>query len=436
MIGNLVRPPLSVSPVSFVLSPPSAPPDTASRRNLVLLAAFLGWMFDGLEMGIFPLIARPALQQMLAGQGMAAEESIGHWMGIITALFLLGAAFGGLLFGWLGDRVGRVRAMSLAILTYSVFTGLCYFAQTPLHLGILRAVAALGMGGEWSLGVALVAEIWPEKHRPLLAGIIGAAANIGFMLIAVLGLFYSITSETWRTVVLIGAAPALLTFLIRLFVPESHRWEQAVAVRKVYPLRELMNWPQARLLLIASGLAGVALVGSWGSVQWLPLWADKMVEGQDPSAKSLTQILNGLGSVLGCIIGALLGQWLGRRSAYFVFCLASLAICQGMFRGIDHFGWAFLTASFVSGVATASFYGWLPLYLPELFPTRVRATGQGIAFNTGRILAALGALQMSVLMRTFEGSYARAGAVISLIYVGGLVLVWFAPETKGRPLPA
>src|SRR5262249_16788330 len=161
------------------------------------------------------LIARPALQEMQSGAGVVSESFVGQWMGIITAMFLVGAALGGLVFGWLGDKVGRVRAMSLAVLVYSVFTGLAYFVHTPLQLGTLRFVAALGMGGEGSLGVALVAEVWPEKHRPLLAGIIGAAANVGIVIIAIVGLFFPITRASWRLVVLIGAAPALLTFFIR-----------------------------------------------------------------------------------------------------------------------------------------------------------------------------------------------------------------------------
>ena len=136
-------------------TPPTPTPATAKRRGMVLLAAFLGWMFDGLEMGIFPLIARPALQQMQANHGIVDDKFVGHWMGWVTAAFLLGAAGGGLLFGWLGDKVGRVRAMSLAILCYSIFTGLVYFAAEPWHLAALRFVAALGMGGEWALGVAL-----------------------------------------------------------------------------------------------------------------------------------------------------------------------------------------------------------------------------------------------------------------------------------------
>ena len=181
---------------------------TARRRRLrlTLAAAFLGWMFDGLEMGLFPLVARPALQELQGG--LPNDAFIGHWMGIITAAFLLGAAAGGLVFGWVGDRVGRVRALSLSVLTYSLFTGLAYFARSPEYLTVTRFCAALGMGGEWSLGVALVAEVWPAKYRPLLAGIIGAAANVGIVLIAVLAVIFPATTTSWRTLVLIGAAPA------------------------------------------------------------------------------------------------------------------------------------------------------------------------------------------------------------------------------------
>ena len=186
----------------------------ARGQWMVLLAAFLGWMFDGLEMGIFPLVARPALQEMQAAAGVLDEQFVQMWMGKITALFLLGAAAGGLVFGWLGDRFGRVRAMTMSILCYSLFTGLAYFAHQPWHLGAFRFIAALGMGGEWSLGVALVMECWPADKRPLMAGLIGAAANVGYCLIAVIGINFAITRDSWRWVMLVGAAPALLTLLI------------------------------------------------------------------------------------------------------------------------------------------------------------------------------------------------------------------------------
>ena len=258
--------------------------------------------------------------------------------------FLIGAALGGVVFGWLGDKIGRVRAMAASILIYSLFTGCIYFAQEPWHLAAFRFLAALGMGGEWSLGVALVMEVWPEKHRPLMAGIIGAAANVGFALIAVVTIFFKVTVDSWRWVALVGAAPALLTFVIRLFVPESEKWQHAVTTRKTpnQPLREIFGPGLLKYTLLAT-----ALVGAF----------------------------------------------------------------------------------------TAAFYGWLPLYLPELFPTRMRATGQGLAFNAGRILAAAGAVYGGQLVQAFEGSYARAGAIITLVYVVGMVIIWFAPETKGKPLP-
>ena len=409
------------------------------RLYSVLAAAFLGGMFDGLEMGIFPLIARPALQQMQAAQGAAISDSfVGQWMGYVTAAFLLGAALGGVVFGWLGDKIGRVRAMALSIFCYSAFTGLVYFATEPWHLAATRFVAALGMGGEWSLGVALVMEVWPEKHRPLMAGVIGAASNVGFALIAVIGMFFSVTVESWRWVALIGAAPAILTFIITIVVPESEKWQQAVksSATPSRPLAEILSPPLLKWTLIAALLSSVALIGTWGSVQWLPLWADKMVAGTNPSAKAFTQAASALGAIFGCLAGAWVGGFFTRRTMYFMLCLGSLLTCGWLFRGIETYGVGFLILTFVVGGFTATFYGWLPLYLPELFPTRVRATGQGLSFNAGRVLAAVGALYSGQLVQSFDGSYAKAGAIITLVYIVGMALVWVAPETKGKPLPA
>jgi MFS transporter, SHS family, sialic acid transporter len=409
------------------------------RLYSVLIAAFLGWMFDGLEMGLFPLIARPALQQMQASQGLVATDSfVGQWMGIATAAFLIGAALGGVVFGWMGDKIGRVKAMALSILCYSLFTGLIYFATEPWHLAAVRFIAALGMGGEWSLGVALVMEVWPEKHRPLMAGIIGAAANFGFALIAIIGMFFTVTIDSWRWIALVGAAPALLTFIVRLFVPESEKWHAAVKASptKTRPLSEILSMPLLKHTAVGVLLASVALIGTWGSVQWLPLWADKLAGAADPTAKAYTGCASAIGAVVGCLLGAWFGGFVTRRMGYFLLCLGSLVACQWLFRGFDSYGTSFLAMTFVVGGLTAAFYGWLPLYLPELFPTRVRATGQGLSFNAGRILAAVGALQMGSLMQTFDGSYAKAGAIITLIYLVGMLVVWVAPETKGKPLPA
>src|SRR4051812_9700325 len=233
---------------------PTSSPPTNQRLGFVLAAAFLGWMFDGFEMGMFPLIARPALQQMqAAGGGVVSDKFVSLWMGYATFAFLIGAAVGGVIFGWLGDRIGRVRAMNLSILCYSLFTALIWFAQVPWHVCASRFVSALGMGGQWSLGVALVMEVWPEKHRPMLAGIIGAASNVGFALIALIGRVFVVTQDSWRWVALVGAAPALLTFFIRMFVPESERWRSAAkaAGSENRPLRDVLSPPLLNTTLLA-----------------------------------------------------------------------------------------------------------------------------------------------------------------------------------------
>lgn len=519
-----------------------ASPASNSQRGqwMALTAALLGWMFDGLEMGLFPLVARPALRDLL-GAG-ANDGQVGLWFGVATAGFLVGAATGGVLFGWLGDRIGRVRAMTISILTYAIFSGLCGLAQNPVQITILRFVSALGMGGEWSLGVALVMEIWPDKSRALLAGLIGAAANVGYLLIGLLSLgldkvitdverlLYStgmrddwvqalVANSGWRILMMTGALPALLTFLIRLFVPESAKWEEeqkrgttgnwatqdllgvllgagaaciiiwlwaadvgvlplavriigslvalaVVTVGYLYPVIRYLGrseadanaapatpvvddavsaaptpvvpslGPTVRRMLLGACLGGVALLGTWASIQWVPSWADQLTQGQRPEAKAYTQTCASLGAIIGTVLAALTGDWLGRRLTYCLLCLGSLAASLYLFQFHAAFGAGFLFATFLAGGLTAAFYGWLPLYLPELFPTRIRATGQGFSFNFGRIVAAIGALQGGYLLReVYHGDYPRMCSIMSLVYLVGAGIIWFAPETKGKPLP-
>ena len=405
---------------------------TARAQWLVLAASFLGWMFDGYEMGLFPVVARPALKQLLAGAG---DGAVGYWMGIATAAFLVGAALGGAVFGWLGDRLGRVRAMGLSILTYSLVTGLGYLATEPWHLAAVRFVSALGMGGQWSLGVALVMECWPEKWRPALAGAMGAASNIGFLLVGVTARLHPVTPEKWRWMMIVAALPALLVVFIVAFVPESERWRAAMKRATVNPFREVFSPGLRRNTVMGILLASVALIGTWGSATWLPLWADQLAGPANPMAKANAQMIMAVGQITGAILAPFVGALLGRRTAYFLLCLASLTICGGMFRFVHSYDAVFLVMGFLMGAATASFYGFFPLYLPELFPTRARATGQGLCYNAGRMFAAAGALLQGSLVGSFGGSYAQAGAVVTLVYLLGMAMVWFAPETKGKPLP-
>jgi len=443
--------------------------DTVKQRGawMVLLAAFLGWMFDGLEMGIHPLVAHPALKEFYhtaaevnpsSVAGLSEKDYIGYWNGRITALFLVGAALGGLVFGWLGDRIGRVKAMTLSIVFYSGFTGLCYFTNDAWQMGALRFLAALGMGGEWSLGVALVMEAWPAKHRPKLAGLIGAASNVGFMLIGLLVVLYPAFHGSWRLILIAGAMPAVLTFFIRIFVPESESWQSAVETEgKVNPLGEIFSSRWFGRTALAVGLAGVALIGTWCTVQNIPTWVstktesnikaenkqktgeEKLSEEQNQQITKLrasTQVVSALGAIVGCLIAPILGAVFSRKIAYFLLCAASLGVCLWIFNGFKEsdFSGVFQFAVFLAGMATASFYGWLPLYLPELFAVRIRATGQGIAFNFGRILAAAGSLYTGDLVAHY-GGWDGMGATLAWVYAVGMVLILFAPETKGKPLP-
>ncbi|WP_020468633.1 MFS transporter [Zavarzinella formosa] len=499
----------------MTLSPNSS--ESSKSRWVALTAALLGWMFDGLEMGLFPLVARPALGDLL---GTNDGATIGTWYAVITAVFLIGAATGGVVFGWLGDRIGRVRAMTLSVLTYALFSGMCGLAGEAWHVAVMRFVAALGMGGEWSLGVALVMEVWPDQSRAWLAGVIGSAANFGYMIIAVVGLGLNaviadlggmlqsagVGSETsawllknsgWRILMLVGTFPAVLTFLIRLFVPESEKWEQenekgttsnwrtkdllGVVVGAVAAIGLIAIWSKAGLdmavriggslilffvvltgylypilrfiertagtstaaerrqtlsrLLIAAALSGVALLGTWGAMQPVPTWADQLTNGQQPDVKLYTQMCTAGGATVGCVIAALVGGWIGRRITYMLMCAASLLVVWNLFKWTDGVNAYFYFSSFICGAVTAAFYGWLPLYLPELFRTKIRATGQGFGFNFGRVLAAIGVLQLGTIMKEFNVGWPVACTSLSAIYFVGMVLIWFAPETKGTPLP-
>jgi MFS family permease len=410
-------------------------------------------MFDGFEQGIFPILARPSLVQLLGLEKedqiarsdeypqverdrarAAVDEPVRTWNAGMSAAYLLGAAAGGLVFGWIGDRIGRVRAMAFSVLTYALFTGSCGLAQAAWQLAILRFIAALGMGGEWALGVALVMEKWLPHARPVLAGLIGAAANVGFFLAG--GVGWAVNTETyWRYVFLGCVLPALLTFLLRTFVPESERWEHAAASGPKARIRDIFGPTLRRRSLLGASIGAVALLATWGAVTWIPLWLSQ-AGGQDgKQLAALGQLCAALGAVVGALLGAVLVGRVSRRLGYFTLCLLSLVVCEALFVGLREgpFGPAFFAAAFLVGGCSAAFYGWLPLYLPELFPTRVRATGQGFCYNFGRVLSAAGVLLTASI--NLGGNYPLASSLVCLIYVVGLVLAWFIPETKGQPLP-
>jgi MFS family permease len=516
---------------------------------LALVAALLGWLFDGFELSMFPVVGPAALDELLAGK-LATDPTLkSEWFGVIMAVFLVGAATGGVLFGWLGDRLGRVRAMALSIATYAIFTGLCGFASAAWHIAVLRFIASLGMGGEWALGVALVTEIWPDRSRAFLAGLIGAAANVGMLLVGLLSLGlvsfiggvgdfftsvgmshstsdYLLRGDGWRLLMIAGALPAVLVFFILWLVPESQKWQAqrdrggtsywatrdligvllggaaatmfiflwspacdallqrlalpdaaALGVRIggtalglvvalvgfMYPVLRYLRRAEAagalthdkrqqnvRRMLLGAALAGVPLLGTWGSLQWAPKWAIALAKqladhGAHIHAKEFTQISLALGAIVGTLVAAWIAGRIGRRITYAMLCVASFISLVYMYQGNTTYDVKMLVSVFLAGGATAAFYGWFPLYLPELFPTSVRATSQGFAYNFGRVLSALGSLQTATLMAYFSSelpidrieleAFPKAGAMLAGIYLLGLLIIWLGPETKGQSLP-
>jgi MFS family permease len=407
-----------------------------ARRRLVLAGVFLGWLCAGLEMGLVPLTSRPAVRALLFGGGDLgpAEEAVaGAWFARNLAAFLLGAAMGGLLFGRLGDRAGRVRAMGLSILCFALFTGAGVFAQSIEQLTALRFLAGLGVGGMWPAGVTLVAEAWPESSRPLTAGLIGTAANVGILLMALFGAAVPVTPQSWRWPHLVGGAPALLGVLVLLVVPESPRW---LAVRGLARPRE--SWADALAVfrppllgrtLIGTLLGTVPLLGAWGSGKWLLPWADAS-RGDAAS----TQALWALGAVLGSAAGGWLADRLGRRLTYFLVSLATLGLNLWIYRFLSPAADWFMPAVFLLGLVATVYFGWLPLYLPELFPTRARGAGTGVAYNFGRFASAAGVLGAGALMTAYDGDYARVGQTTATVYALGMVLILLAPDTSKGPL--
>ena len=279
---------------------------------LVLAAALLGWMFDGVVMGLCPIVSRPAMIDLLGlsrADAATVDKLVGPQVSYVIALFLFGAACGGVLFGWLGDRAGRVRAMALSILFYSGFTGACYFAAQPWQLAALFFLAALGMGGEWALGVALVVECWPERSRPLLAGVIGAASNVGYLAMGLIVMFCRVTPASWRWIMLACASPSVLALLILAVVPESPRWRESVRRRAARPLRELLGTPAG-----AAGTAGNragfrGAGGHMGRRAWIFALVGRPMAGQgNPHAKGVAMATIAAGAIFGCFAGAVIGK--------------------------------------------------------------------------------------------------------------------------------
>lgn len=414
----------------------SPPPPQSTARNLVVLAvAYLGLVAAGFQLGLMPLTALSATRD-LTGNTLSAG-AVGDWFARYTAALMLGAAFGGIGLGWLGDRIGRARAMAVSILCYSLFGGAGAWAGSQEQLLALRFLAGIGVGGMWPNGVAIVSECWAGATRPMVAGVIGTGLNIGILLVSQLGRVRTITPESWRWLVALGFVSAALGLLAFFFLPESPKWlaaRAAAASRPATPLRELFRPPLLRYTLVGIALGAIPLIGAWAASKWMIPWADTVGGRDHPGLKATTQGWWAAGAIIGSFFGSHLAHLLGRRASYFAISLGSVVVTSGIFVWSQPLAPSFLPLVFAQGVIGTLFFGWLPLCLPELFPTRVRATGTGIAYNSGRFVSAAGALGTGALMAWSGGDYARVGMISGLVYAFGLIAIWFAPTAPRESL--
>jgi MFS family permease len=358
------------------------------------IAAWLGWLFDGLDMHLYTLIAAPFVAKLL--DVSTSDKSVGYYSSWIQAAFLFGWAIGGAIFGRLGDRLGRSRALVLTILTYAIFTGAGFFAQRWWHLLILRFLAALGIGGEWAVGAALLAETWPKGWRYWLAAVLQTAVNIGILLAGVVGIVLAGFPE--RCVFLAGLAPALIVLWIRRAVPETDDWHQAtLAAEGVQPrLIDLFRGATLRTTVLTMAVCACSLTAHWAFMFWSAQQVRQLPEVVARATEERTSIVSFvvvvlmLSSIAGNFLAAAIAQQFGYKRTIFAMALAYFAamlFTYGAPRSLSVLWWCFPVLGACSG-----FFALFTMYLPPLFPTLLRTTGAGFSYNIGRIAAAAGTI--------------------------------------------
>ena len=400
---------------------------------LVLLLASAGWVFDIYEGQIFNLTRDQLLGEVLA----TSDKKILRYYGdIFLGVFLAGGTFGGILFGALADRVGRRPMLVATILMYSLFSGLTFFADSLWQIAALRFLVAMGVGGEWSVAASLVAEEFPARARAQAGGIFHATSILGTWLATLAAIA---VGADWRYVYLLGVLPALLVVLIRMKVTEPESWQKATGPAKSN-FSELWTDPELRrravlgFLLAATGLATF-----WGvTVAGQDLMKNLLLEGgvDDQKAQEDAQFAYGIvetaGGGLGLLaFGPLAARW-GRRRTFLAFQIAAIVIVP-VTCYLPNSQTQLLWVLPVFGFCTLGMHAGFAIYFPELFPTRLRATGAGFCFNGGRLLAAPILFFSAWLKREID--LRLAVTMLGLFFVAGMLVVLFLPETKDQPLP-
>ena len=420
-----------------------------------LLASNLGWLFDGYETYALIISVGVALHQLL---DPSQYPQIPIYAGTVIGITLLGWAIGGLIGGVVADYIGRKRTMLLAILTYSLMTGVSAFAWNWESFAVLRFIVGICIGSEWVTGTSIVAEIWPDRNRGKGVGLMQSGFGIGFFLASVAWFFVNpVGPDAWRVMFLLGVVPALLTLWIRRSIPESDRWEKVNRERVAATEREksgvtlsereralarftvadLFAEPTVRKRIILAFLMSLATTFAfWGIGAWLPPYvaAAAAKAGLPPQQwASYAAMANNGCAIIGYAAFGFLADAYGRKPVTIAYVILAFLSVPMVFLWSSDLG-TMLVAAGISGAFVSGQYTWMAAWLPELFPTRMRATATAFIFNTPRLIAWTGPLISGWVVANF-GGFSHAAVAIACIYIISLAAAPFLPETQGKPLP-
>jgi MFS family permease len=420
-----------------------------------LIASNLGWLFDGFETYALILTAGVALRQLL---DPSQYGQIPAYIGTVIAITLLGWGIGGMLGGVMADYIGRKRTMIVAIIAYSIATGLSAFAYDWVSFVALRFLVGVAIGSEWATGSSMLAELWPDRARGKGAGIMQCGLGLGFFLASFTWLFLSQTGPgAWRYMFAAGVLPALLTLWIRRAIPESKIWEatnqkrreaielkiSGVALGKGadkltrFTLFDLFSDPGLRKRTVVVFLMSLTTtVGFWGISTWVPPFIGSLAVKEGLNAArwaSYAGMAYTVGSVLGYLSLGFLMDAYGRKPMTIAFFVLAFALTPVLFFMTTDLR-LLLLLSTLNAFFSNGQYTWMPVWLPELYPTRMRATALAFAFNGPRFIAFLGPLLAGTMIAEF-GGFGYAAMVLASIYIVGIIAACFLPETKGLPLP-
>ncbi len=429
--------------------------DLSRYHWFVLVVASMGWMFDTMDQQLFNLARRPAIIELLGvrANDPAAAGAIVEYSAYATTIFMIGWASGGVLFGILGDRIGRVKTMIATILFYSMFTGLSVLSTSVWDFSLYRFLTGLGVGGQFAVGVALVAETMPDRARPFALGWLQALSAVGNMMAALAGMLLGSLESSgaigsaWRYMFVIGTLPALLAIIIFKKLKEPESWTRAKEQKeKLGSMRELFTDPRwKRNSIVGMLLAFSGVVGLWGIgfFSFDLLRAVLVSQGRGDQATfwtGVTSLLQNGGAFLGIYAFTRVTHRIGRKPAFAISFVAAMCATAFTFWKLNDFSDIFWMIP-IMGFCQLALFGGYAIYLPELFPTRLRSTGTSFCYNVGRFVAALGPFALGLLTSRVFSNYDAvlrfryAGITMCAAFLVGLIALPFAPETKGKPLP-